>query len=170
MIYFYIFFVYIYYLIYSFLFFSLVPSATIPYTVLGNTGLAVSISIESTNWEAILQPPTALVNCSPLPYKLQNSSVLTDGPFYKYFPVRQKKAGKNALGAALQEAVPYVITQLTKSRGPNAEADQITSDKNRPFVIVHSYESVEIPVCICIAVLAKLFDYEGMSMPLKLII
>lgn len=139
------------------LFICIVTSAKLPYTMLGSTGLAISTSLEATNWAAILQTPApnpTLVNCSPLPYKLESSSVLTDGLFYKHIPVRQKKVGKNALSAALHEVVPYIISVLESHL-------TTTKDGNGPLVIVHSYESVEIPVCICIAVLAKLFDYEG---------
>eukprot|EP00026_Physarum_polycephalum_P006223 Phypoly_transcript_06265.p1 GENE.Phypoly_transcript_06265~~Phypoly_transcript_06265.p1 ORF type:complete len:303 (+),score=46.69 Phypoly_transcript_06265:857-1765(+) len=129
------------------------PSSTnLPYTLIGRTGLAVSTTVECPNWHEVLDvsPNPVLVNCSPLPYRLQGAqSLLADGPFYKHVPVNHKKAGKVALGHALHAVVPYVCSFFEKSESP------------RRLVIIHSYESSEIPVCVCLAVLAKLFDFEG---------
>ena len=131
----------------------------------------MSTAIECPNWYEIFDtsPKPAFVNCSPLPYRLQGSqSLLTDTPYYKHVPVSHKKAGKVGLGQALRAVVPFVCSWISgevkeEAKGEIKGGGGGHEEPPRRLVIIHSYESSEIPVCICLVVLAKLFDVEGMN-------
>ncbi len=127
-----------------------------PYVLIGETGVALSTQLEG-NWAPIFTQgyqKTLFVNCSPMPYLIDGEQyTLQLSERYKHIPVRANKIGKAALLQALKELVPLITMHLQSN--PDAPT--------QPLVVIHSFESMEIPVCICLAVLPKLFDFNGMA-------
>jgi len=103
-----------------------------------------------------------------MPYRLDGADMMQCGRD-KYLQVLvpsthssatygKRPAGRSALLHVLEEAVPFVLQHITSSKGCNT-------------ILLHSFEGLEIPVCVCISVLSQYFDYSGnlLSSPREII-